>query len=157
MKPLFLIIFLVVALAGAGGGYYHFIYEKDKAVDNVNGVEQTHKTAKKKKHKKKSKYYEMSPLFLPMLDANGVRQIVSMSITLMVPNDKAMEIVKYMEPRLKDAYIQNLYGIFNRKVAESGIIPIETLKDKLNSVSKEILGEEIVEEVLLQVLIQRRI
>ena len=60
------------------------------------------------------------------------------------------------EPRLKDAYIQELYGVLNRHVAlQGGVIKVDMIKKHLHDISHKVMGDGVVNGVLLQVVQQR--
>ena len=61
-----------------------------------------------------------------------------------------------MIPRLKDAYIHDMYGVLSRKASMSGgLVKTEDLKERLNKISNKVLGEDKINGVLLQVVSQR--
>ncbi len=101
-------------------------------------------------------FVEMKPLVLPIVDRNGVSQIISLVVSLEA-NDaaSAAEILKY-SPRLTDAFIQDMYGVLTRQAAmEGGVVQVGYIKNRLNRVSAKVLGEDKVKDVLLQVVQQR--
>lgn len=101
-------------------------------------------------------FVELSPLSLPIIDGNGVSQVIRMTVVMEVADDTKAGIVKNLEPRLKDAIIQDMYGVLNRKAAfEGGILQVGTIKERLNKLSKKVLGPDVVKEVLLQMVQQR--
>lgn len=101
-------------------------------------------------------FVEMKPLVLPIVDQNGVSQVVSLVVSLeaATPEVKA-EIEKY-QPRLLDAFIQDMYGALSRQAAmEGGMVRVGYIKSRLNRVTAEVLGKDKVKDVLLQVVQQR--
>lgn len=103
-------------------------------------------------------FVTLDPLVLPIVDENGVNQVISMSIVLEVADLAAAENVKRMEPRLKDAFIQDMYGVLNRYAAlKGGVIQVGQIKQRLNAISNHVMGENQINDVLLQVVRQRPI
>lgn len=103
-------------------------------------------------------YVELDPLILPIIDEYGVNQVVSLVVSIEVADAAAAEKVKKLSPRLKDAYIQDMYGILNRHAAlKGGVVQVDKLKKRLNKVSRDVMGEDVVHDVLLQVVQQRPI
>lgn len=103
-------------------------------------------------------YVKMDPLLLPIIDEDGVQQVVSMVVAIEVGGVADADKIKLMKPRLTDAYIQNMYGMLNKHAAlKGGVIQVKMIKDKLNAVTDKIVGDEIETEVLLQVVQQRPI
>ena len=68
------------------------------------------------------------------------------------------EYVTMLKPRLKDAYIHDMYGVLNQKASlEAGVIKVDQLKERLNNVANKVLGDKKVNNVLIQVVNQRPI
>lgn len=105
-----------------------------------------------------NEYVELSPLILPIVDDSGVSQIVSLVVTLEASSASAATEIKFMAPKLTDAYIQDLYGMLNEHAAlKGGVIQIGYIKKRLNKISQRVAGEKRVNDVLLQVVQQRPI
>jgi flagellar FliL protein len=160
-----IIVLALVVLGGAGGGSYYYFILKDKMVeeDTASHDAKADEHGKSDGHDKKNsgffnktQYVKLSPLYLPLLDDNGDTQIISVGVTLAVPGEGAAEKVKYMAPKLHDAYIQNMYGILNNTGLKNGLVPVQEIKQRLKEVSYEVAGEELIEDVLLQFVTQRR-
>ena len=155
---------LLLMGAGGAGGYFYF---QQTAVASY-GVEDMDARAAKKAEKEAAKsaaekaknlrFVEMDPIILPIIDKTGVTQVVTLVVSLEVVGEKNAEYVLQLAPRLKDAYIQDMYGVLNRKASmEGGIIKVEKLKERLNRISSRVLGEGKLNDVLLQVVNQRPI
>jgi hypothetical protein len=101
-------------------------------------------------------YLEMMPLVLPVITNAGVTQQVSLLVSLELPYGKRDEI-KYLEPRIADAYIQDLYGALSSGFAMTAtdVLDVQALKERLTMVTAKVLGPEAVRQVLLQVVQQR--
>ncbi|MCP4932654.1 MAG: flagellar basal body-associated FliL family protein, partial [bacterium] len=53
---------------------------------------------------------------------------------------------------------QDMYGVLNRHAAlKGGVIQVSVIKARLNKISQEIMGEDVVYDVLLQVVQQKPI
>lgn len=151
-------IVIVALCVCAGGAYFYF----SKSAEASGGAAEHEKAAEAKGNDHDNvthfSFVELPPLILPILDNNGVQQTVSMIVTIEVKDDKARDIVRALTPRLKDAYIQNLYGALNRHASiHGGAIEVSTIKKKLHAVTVDVIGEEYVHDVLLQVVQQRPI
>lgn len=159
MKIAILAILAILVLGGGGAGAYFYFQQPAEAAGGADGeVADAHAKEKAKKEASELTFVEMQPLILPIIDQNGVSQMVSLVIVLEVADSKAATKVELLQPRLKDAYIQELYGVLNRHAAlEGGVIKVQPLKEKLYSISKDVVGEDMVDDVLLQVVQQRPI
>jgi len=161
------ILLLAVVLIGAGGAGGYFFFQKqaiaslgEEKAGAVEAKRARDKAARlSEKEAKNLRFVEMEPIILPIIDADGVSQVVTLILSLEVTSDKDAEYVEMLKPRLKDAYLQNMYGVLNRKASmdDGGIIKVDELKERLNRVSKEVLGAKKVNSVLLQVVNQREI
>lgn len=161
-----MIAFLALLMAGAGGvgGYFFF---KQSAVASLGPVEVNAMSYKQKKELeemsakemlKELRFVELDPIILPILDQSGVSQVVTLVVSIEVFGDDNADYALHLAPRLKDAFIQDMYGVLNRKASlEGGVVKVEQLKERLNRVSAKILGDSKVNGVLLQVVNQRPI
>lgn len=103
-------------------------------------------------------FVRLDPLVLPIIDGSGVNQVVSLVIVLEAKNQFAATEVRRLSPRLKDAYIQNMYGMLNHKASlEGGVLKVVEIKKMLNKITKKVMGEDAVNDVLLEVVQQRPI
>lgn len=156
------IIIGVLALALIGGGgfgaYTYFMKPAEAAVSDDAHVDHKEASSKKKSHDKNAHYefVELDPLILPVIDDSGVSQTISIVIAIEVASAADKAKVEGLAPRLKDAYIQNMYGMLNQHAGmKGGVLQVDKIKEKLNSISNKVLGEDLVQDVLLQVVQQR--
>lgn len=153
MKKL-LAIALVLLLAGGGAGAYFFMGQ-DAVASTPSDKEQKAAEAKNS-NPETIEFVELDPLILPIVDKTGVTQTISMVIVLEVADAEQKAFVEKMAPRLKDAYIQELYGVLNYKAAlQGGVVQVGEVKKRLGSISAHVLGDHVVNDVLLQVVSQR--
>jgi flagellar FliL protein len=163
MKLAMMGLVAVLLLGGAAAGAY-FYFDKPAVASLPPGDE-----VAKEAHEAKLEdaelaaapqefFVELDPLIFPILDDYGVSQTISMVVSIEVPNEIAAAEVERLAPRLKDAFIQDMYGTLNRKSAmDKGAVNVGLIKDRLNKASVRILGEDKVNDVLLQVVQQRRV
>ncbi len=145
---------------GAGGAYFFF----DKPAEaSVGPVDESKKAEKKVELDKEgnpivqqAQFIQMDPMVLPVIDENGIDQVVSLVISLEVPDAETAVEVKRMGPKLKDAYIQDMYGSLSREVAmQNGVVQVGYIKDRLNRTTAKVMGDKKINDVLLQVVQQR--
>ncbi len=112
----------------------------------------------KKEDSNAKEYVRLDPLLLPIIDEDGVQQVVSMVVAIEVDGVFNADKVKAMKPKLTDAYIQEMYGALNKHAAfKGGVIQVVMIKEKLNQITHKVMGDDISTEVLLQVVQQRPI
>lgn len=143
MKYFLFAIFAVFVLAGGGTqGFVQQAYAGGGSKDKGDSS---------------SEFVKLTPLVLPIIDNNGVSQVVSMIVVLDVA-PAAAEEVKTLSPRLKDAYLQDMYGMLNEHAAlKGGVIQVGYIKERLSKISHKVMGEDKVNAVLLQAVQQRPI
>lgn len=157
---LFIVIALLVLGAGGAGAYFYFMQPAEASTGPNAGDDHKVKNEKhaKKGHAVEPTFVEMDPLILPIVDNSGVTQVVSLVIALEVEDKEIAKKIEALTPRLKDAYIQDMYGVLNKYAAmKGGVIQVSTIKERLNIVTDEVLGGVGEAKVLLQVVQQRPI
>lgn len=168
MRMIMIAVLALVVLGGGGAGAYFYFQkpaeaaatEGDEVADNHGKKDEKHAKAKKKGgHGADAiEFVEMDPLILPIVNSEGLSQTVSLVIALEVSDKESVDLVEKMTPKLKDAYIQDMYGMLSQHAnLKGGVIQVGDIKSRLNKISAEVLGEDIVHDVLLQVVQQRPI
>ncbi len=160
------ILLLAMVLIGAGGagGYFFFQKQAVASLGEENSMAVKNKMERDKaarasaEEAKKLRFVEMEPIILPIIDAQGVSQVVTLTISLEVNSEEHEKYVELLKPRLKDAYIQDMYGVLNRKASmEGGVLKVDDLKERLSRISDKVLGANKVNGILLQAVNQRAI
>ena len=150
MKRIFYGFLSLILMVGVGLGSLQFISKPAHASDSKEKSDGEHGAMPE------VSFYEMKPLVLPIVDANGVSQIISLVVSLEATTPEARAEIEKYSPRLLDAFIQDMYGALSRQAAmEGGLVQVGYIKSRLNRVSGEVLGKDKVKDVLLQVLQQR--
>lgn len=158
MKLLMMGLVAIVLLGGGGAGAYFFLLSPAEAAVDEGAVDEHVAAAEVHHDPSHFEFVQLDPLILPIVDENGVNQVVSMSVVLEVIDHGAAENVKRLTPRLKDAFIQDMYGVLNKHAAlKGGVIQVNHIKQRLNKISHAVMGENQVNDVLLQVVQQRPI
>jgi flagellar FliL protein len=151
----------VLLLCGGGGGGYIYLKKTAEAASTEhNTVEEKHAKKKKGGHDEVAvEFVRLDPLILPIVNRSGLSQVVSIVVALEVKDKHDAEYVKNMQPRIKDAFIQEMYGVIHSPLGmqDGNVIKVSVLKSRLGRVGKQVLGDDIVQDVLLQVVQQRPI
>jgi len=161
MRMVIIAAIALLMLGGGGAGAYFYFSQPAEASAGAEAKasHEKNKEAKKGEHgAATAEFVELDPLILPIIDQSGVTQTVSLVIALEVENAEQAAEVKKLTPRLKDAYIQDMYGLLNKHAAlKGGVVQVGAIKERLNKITTEVLGPEKVNQVLLQVVQQRPI
>jgi len=144
----------VLSLGGVGGGTYmsahhaHWLGLKAYAGG---------KEARKAEEAEALRYVKIEPLFIPIIGDKGLSENVSISIVIEVPDSERAQVVRTNEPLLTDAFIHDMYSVLNNSSGRrDGVVRVDVIKDRLNRTSRRILGDENVNDVLLEVVYQQR-
>jgi len=161
MKLLIIAAFALLLLGGGGAGAYFYFKQPAEA---SSGAAAEHAEGSKKKSDghggvAQSTFVQLSPLILPIIGKNGMTQTVSMVIVIETADPANQAQIEHLAPRLKDAFIQDMYGVLSQEdvAMKDGVIQVNTIKTRLHKISQKVLGEEVAKEVLLQVIQQRPI
>jgi len=152
MKAILSIITLLVICGGAAGAYFFLQKPAVASIDEEAIVEEV------KEDTSLIEFVEMDPLILPIVNKKGVTHVVTLVVVLEVPDALAKDEVKKLKPRIKDAYISDLYGLLNdQALMKDGVLQVKEVKERLGGISKDLVGEDKVRDVLIQVVQQRPI
>lgn len=154
---LILLAFMALVMMGGGGAgaYLYFMKPAEASI----GAGQDHMRAGETTQKQAAApgvFVTLDPLILPVIDRRGVTQTLSLVVVVEVPDDAAKAHAEHLAPRLKDAFIQDMYGYLSRQeVMPKGVLDVTMIKQRLNEVSAKVLGNDKVNDVLFQVVQQR--
>lgn len=155
---------LALALLGGGGFGAYLYFGKAAEAAATHGAEEAGQEAAKaegehgEEAQAPSEFVKLDPLILPIVDQNGVSQVLNLVIAIEVPDKAAADEVTRLSPRLKDAYITELYGILNKEAAiHNGVVQVGAIKKKLAVITEKVIGKDKAKDVLLQVVHQRPI
>lgn len=153
MKKVIMTLTALALLCGTAAGAYMFFMKPAEASEKAEKKEES---AKAEGGEAAVSFVQMSPLVLPILDKNGVSQIISLVISIEVKDEVLAKEVERLTPRLKDAYIQDMYGVLTKQAAMTGgVVQVGYIKNRLNQVTAKVMGKNRVNDVLLQVVQQR--
>ena len=97
-------------------------------------------------------FVHLNPILFPVLGNSGVQQFVSVTVALEFDDSTAASKAHALEPRLMDAYLQDLYGA--KSIMRDGTLDPIALKSALEVSSQRVLGD-VPCHVLLQKMGQR--
>ena len=103
-------------------------------------------------------FYQLAPLTFPVIDEKGATQQISLLVSLEL-DDATMDDVRAIQPRLFDAYIQDMYGLLGsgEGLMHGNVVDVAKIKDRLTTITKRVMGKDMIKTVLLQVVQQRPI
>ena len=82
---------------------------------------------------------------------------VGMAVVLQVKNEADQELVKSLKPRIIHYFLEELYDVMGNEVGNGKDVAMSLprVQKKLMAVSDKIIGEGIVEDVLIQLMSKR--
>jgi flagellar basal body-associated protein FliL len=110
----------------------------------------------KSAEEKNISYVTIRPLLIPIISDKGLSENVDISIVIEVPDSERAQVVRDNEPLLTDAFIHDMYSALNNSSGRrDGVVRVDVIKDRLNRTSRRILGDENMNDVLLEVVYQQ--
>jgi flagellar basal body-associated protein FliL len=147
MKLIVILVVVVVLLAGGGGGVYFFR-------DALFGGE----SAPKKADIAKTAdilFVDLESLTVAVIRNSRVEKHVVLQVSLEVPDEATRANVSKALPRLKDAFIKDLYDYYAVRTPGSDGINVEGIKKRLKRTSDLIMGDGVIRAVLIQGAVER--
>lgn len=157
MKIAIIAVVALLLLGGTGAGAYFYFMQPAEASSGAAGEHAEGAKAKNKGgHAEATIFVQLDPVILPIIGKDGVTQTVSLVIAIETADEAGKAEILRLAPRLKDAFIQDMYGVLNQDVMmRNGVIQVTALKNRLHLISNRILGADHTKDVLLQVVQQR--
>lgn len=165
MKMVVMALAALLILGGGGAGAYFFVLNPAEPAVELTEEEIAQAKAAEEKAAKAAELdaklaalqtVDMEPLVLPIVDRNGVQQTVNLVISLEVYDTYAVDKVNMAKPRLKSAFITDMYGLLNQHASkQGGALQISKIKKSLNKVGYRIVGDDVLHSVQLQIVQKR--
>ncbi|WP_448203466.1 hypothetical protein [Azospirillum sp. sgz302134] len=102
-------------------------------------------------------FVRLAPLVVPTIGAQKVEQFVTVVVTLEVVLEK-QPLVQAYQPKVFDALLTALYGaVDDKSVMNGNLVNITAVKEKLAAAAAKVVGNGVVQNVLVQVVTQRNL
>lgn len=103
-------------------------------------------------------FVDFDPILVPVIEDGQVTRHVTLQIMLQVSSQEVGDHLIDQAPRLNDAFLADLYGnLHEGSGVRDGVVNLDQVKRRLMSVSKSVVGEGKVREVLVQMVAERPI
>jgi flagellar protein FliL len=147
-KLLFILLPLLLLLGGGGAGAWFFFLqapaEGDHATAEAAPAEGGHGSAAK------ALFVDVGEIIVPVYSRDGQDKLMVVRMELEVGEVMSVEEVRYMLPRLRDAYIGTLSTLAGRGELVEESRRNATIKRALKLASDRVLGPDAIHDVLLQ-------
>lgn len=143
MKKLIIILAVVLLLAGAGGGAWWYFFFNEEKIDLAEMTPFSEAVPL---------FVDFDPLVLPIIRDGQVTQHLTFTIILEVSSDLSRTQIFYHKRRLNDAYLRELHGLYSHRLVQDRPNVEPLLGKRLLEVSRQVLGTEKVNRVLVSIL-----
>jgi len=102
-------------------------------------------------------YVRLAPFTVPAIGAERPEQLITFVIVLMVRDQSAESQVNDRMPRVMDTFLTTLYGAIDEgEMINGSLVDVAGVKKRLQAACDRLLGSDVVKEVLVQTVLQRR-
>jgi flagellar protein FliL len=145
MKKLLFILLPLLLLGGGGAGAWFFFLKAPAEGEHAA-------TPAEGEHKADSKavFVDVGEIIVPVYNRDGKNNLMVVRMELEIGETMAVDEVRYMLPRLRDAYIGTLSTLAGRGELVDESQRSATIKRALKLASDRVLGPDAIRDVLLQ-------
>jgi hypothetical protein len=96
-----------------------------------------------------SVYMQIDSLTAPVIVRQRVRAHILLTLSLEVPSVSDKSTVARAMPRLRDAMLRDLYAAPIVREDDTGLIDMETLRERMIQVARATIGTDLVKDILI--------
>ncbi len=148
MKRILLAVLALLIMSGSGGGAAWYFYFREQP-ENPDADLMAAAPIRL--------FVDFDPLVLPVIRDGRVIQHITFTIILEVPNEEAKETISLADLRLKDAFRAELFALYSKRYIQNREDAITILNRRLQTVSNRVLGEGVIERVLVNITSKRNL
>lgn len=101
-------------------------------------------------------YVRMPPIVLPVFVGNRIARRAGVVLALELEPGKTEAEMEPKRRQLYDAFITDLYALYDQEGGDDRVIDAERIKQRLQETSDRVLGAGFVHEVLIQQAFERQ-
>ena len=146
MKLIVIVVIVLVLLAGGGGAAYYF--RADLFGDSASRPPITKTTD--------TLFVDLESMTIAVIRNRRIAKHVVLQVTLEVPDEETRASVSHALPRIKDAFIKDLYDYYAVQQQGRDGINVEAIKKRLKRTADEVMGPGKVNAVLIQGAVERQ-
>lgn len=151
MKRLAILVVLVLVVAGAGGAGWWFFLREQPSQD----VAEAEAQPERDEGAPMERFVKLEPMILPVLREGRVILHLTVELTVELAKPRTVDELDALAPRLRDALISELHGIFAYRHIQDGGYDLPVVRQRLFLASERVLGADEVKSVLIQNIYQR--
>ena len=146
---------LVLCLAGAGGGAYMFLNKAPaEAPAGEHAADDGHGAAQKQEVRR---FVAVDNLNAPLTGSKNRNDWVFFEVSLEVRNDEDKKSLVVQMPRLRDAFLREIYARSVLKPDGSGQVDIDNVRSRFLKVANQVAGGDVVLDVLVTKTFRTRV
>jgi flagellar FliL protein len=150
MKKLLFILLPLLLLLGVGGAGAWFFFLKEAPAEGEHAAEAAPAEGDGHGSAAKAVFVDVGEIIVPVYSRDGQDKLMVVRMELEIGEAMAVEEVRYMLPRLRDAYIGTLSTLAGRGELVDESQRNATIKRALKLASDRVLGPDAISDVLLQ-------
>ncbi len=145
-----LVVGMLLLIGAAGGGYYAYTKYFSGAAAEEKPV--------KPPPPPPPIYVRIPPFVVPVVGAERVEQVITMVVALHVRDQSAADTISARAARVTDTFMTTIYGAMDEgEILNGSIVNIISLKKRLQGICDQLFGKDVVKDVLVQTVLQRRL
>jgi flagellar protein FliL len=147
MKKLIFILLLLPLLLGGGGAAAWFFFLKPAVGEKAAAAAPA---AGEHKSEAKAVFVDVGEIIVPVYGRDGKDKLMVVRFELQLGEVMPVDEVRYLLPRLRDAYIGTLSTLAGRGELVEESQRNATIKHALKLASDRVLGPDVISDVLIQ-------
>jgi flagellar basal body-associated protein FliL len=100
-------------------------------------------------------FVKLSPIVLPVIEANAVTRQVGILVTLELAEGQSLQTIEPKRRQLRDAFITELYRIYGWRSTADHVVNEALIKASLARAADRVLGAGVVRAVLIGQLLEQ--
>jgi flagellar protein FliL len=144
MKKLLFILLPLLLLGGGGAAAWYFLYAKPGAHEAAEAGRDAHEP------ERQAVFVDVGEVIVPVYSRDQESQLMVVKLQLELTDAMQPDQVRYLMPRLRDAYVGTLGTMAGRGELADESQRNAVIKHALQLASDRVLGRNVVKDVLLQ-------
>jgi hypothetical protein len=101
-------------------------------------------------------YIRFPPIFTPIIQGDRVTRQIGVTLMLQLKKGEEKDGIESKRLQLNDAFVEDLYAFFQQRASLEGGIDETYLKDRLLKIADNVIGKDVVQEVLIEQMFEEK-
>jgi flagellar FliL protein len=101
-------------------------------------------------------FVNLQPIVLPVIERNAVTRQIGILLTLELGKDQTTESIEPKRRQLVDAFVQELYRMYDARSGASRVVDEAVVKAHLQRTADSVLGPGVVHAILIRQLMEQQ-